>query len=297
MLKHLSYVALPHHPAGGFDHADVHLKTGRVFVAHTANGTVEVIDGEKLHHITTLGNCPEASGVLCAQDEGLVFAAARASGRILMIDANSLAVASVFTVGSKPNGLAWDDRRKRLLIADVQDNNARLLDPYTEGIEPALKLPGRPRWCSYDHEGERFLVNINNPSGISVLKADTLVQSSFLPISVTGAHGLDLDRAGRAFVACDGKAIVTLDLKTGRELKVVPIAGSPDVIWCNPQYERLYCAIERPGVIEVVDTRSMTLSEQVGTEGGAHTLTFDRLRQRLYAFLPHRCGAAVYLEG
>jgi hypothetical protein len=33
-------VRLPEHAAGGFDHGDVHTPSGRVFVAHTANGTV-----------------------------------------------------------------------------------------------------------------------------------------------------------------------------------------------------------------------------------------------------------------
>ena len=35
------YVALPPHVAGDFDHGDIHLKSGRVFVAHTANDTLD----------------------------------------------------------------------------------------------------------------------------------------------------------------------------------------------------------------------------------------------------------------
>ena len=64
-LTLLGHVALPSHANGGFDHGDVHAATGRVFVAHTANGTVEVIDGERLGLIQTIPGCPEGSGVLC----------------------------------------------------------------------------------------------------------------------------------------------------------------------------------------------------------------------------------------
>jgi len=35
------YVALPPHAAGDFDHGDVHLNSGRMFVAHTANNTLD----------------------------------------------------------------------------------------------------------------------------------------------------------------------------------------------------------------------------------------------------------------
>jgi hypothetical protein len=59
------YVDLPTHASGGFDHGDVDRATGYVFVAHTANGTVEVLDGVNLTHVATLPGCPEASGVLC----------------------------------------------------------------------------------------------------------------------------------------------------------------------------------------------------------------------------------------
>jgi len=63
-------------------------------------GAVEVIDGQAL-----IGR-PEASGVLCAQDEALVFAAARGAGKVLVIDPGSLAVVSEIATGPRPNGLA-----------------------------------------------------------------------------------------------------------------------------------------------------------------------------------------------
>ena len=82
-------VRLPAHGEGGFDHGDVHLPTGRVFVAHTANGTVEVIDGERLALERTLPGCSEGSGVLCTADEtSVVFAAARGEGSVLVFDSD-----------------------------------------------------------------------------------------------------------------------------------------------------------------------------------------------------------------
>ncbi len=59
------YIDLPSHPASDFDHDDAFLANGRVFIANTAAGTVEVIDGERLQHLATLPGCPEASGAWC----------------------------------------------------------------------------------------------------------------------------------------------------------------------------------------------------------------------------------------
>ena len=289
-------IDLPRHPSGGFDHGDVHLQTGRVFVAHTAMGTIEIIDGERGVHCGTIPGCPEASGVLCAQEEGLVFAAARAGGKVLVIEATSGNVVGEVDVGPKPNGLAWDARRKRLLVADVGDFRARLVDPQARRVVTTAELPGRPRWCVYESRGDRFLVNVREPACVAVVAADTAAQTRW-PVSAAGPHGLDLDAEhGRALVACDEGRVVALDVETGRELASVAIAGEPDAIWYNPDRSHLYVAIGHPGVVDVVDTREMAVAQELPTEAGAHTTAFDRTRQLLYVFLPRSCRAAVYGE-
>ncbi len=290
-------IDFPRHPSGGFDHGDVHLRTGRVFVAHTAVGTVEVLDGERGVHHATIPGCPEASGVLCAQGEGLVFAAARGAGKVLVIEAASGEVVEEVAVGPKPNGLAWDPQRQQVLVADVGDFRARLVDLQAGRVVTETALPGRPRWCAYDSRGDRFLVNVRDPASVAVLAAATLAPQAQWPVSSAGPHGLDLDAEhGRAFVACDGGKVVALDLETGREVAGVAIAGEPDAIWYNPDRSHLYVAIGQPGLVDVVDTREMALAQALPTEAGAHTTAFDRTRRRLYVFLPRSCRAAVYEE-
>jgi DNA-binding beta-propeller fold protein YncE len=289
-------IDLPFHPEGDFDHGDVYLSAGSVFIANTAAGTVEVVDAEHLRHQVTIPGCPEASGVLVAQQEGLVFAAARGAGKLLVIDAVSITVLREVAVGSRPNGLAWDPRRKHLLVADVQDNTARLVDPQAGQVIATAVLPGRPRWAVYDPAGERFLVNIREPAMVAVLSASTFELVGQFPVPGVGPHGLDLDQEGRrAFVACDGGTVVAVDTATGNQLAQVPIAGGPDAIWHNHRLARLYVAIQDPGVIDVVNTETMTVEEQIQTELGAHTTAFDAQRQRLYVFLPS-CRVALYEE-
>ncbi|HEX9414181.1 MAG TPA: hypothetical protein VF916_11810 [Ktedonobacterales bacterium] len=299
MLVLRGYVDLPRPRADGasdFDHSDVHHATGRVFVAHTQAGAVEALDGPQLRHVATIPDCPEASGILIAQAENLVFAAARGAGQVLVIEASTLTVRRAIAVDPRPNGLAWDPGRRRLLVADVAANTARLIPP--EGDTLAVtSLPGRPRWCVYDAAHDRFLVNIREPACALALAADTGEAVAEWPIASAGPHGLDLDPvSGRAFVACDGGMVVALDLATGRELARVAIPGAPDAIWYNAPRERLYVAIGDPGVIAIVNMRAMTVDEEVRTEVGAHTTAFDDARQRLYVFLPTSCRAAVYEE-
>ncbi len=271
------HVRLREHAGGGFDHGDVHTATGRVFVAHTANGTVEVIDGRRCALEWTLPDCPEASGVLCVQEDGgLVFAAARGAGSVLAIDPLTCELVRQIPVDPRPNGLAWDVAHKQLLVADVQDGDARLVDPWTGACLAQARLPGRPRWCVYDAPRQRFLVNVRDPACVVALTAGSLEQTARIAGLAAGPHGLDIDQHGeRAFVACDAGVVVVLDLSTDREVARVPIAGEPDAIWYSSAADRLYVAVGGPGVVDVLDCSSLALVERVVTEEGAHTTAFD----------------------
>src|SRR5262245_13078863 len=249
-LQLRGHVALPPHTAGGFDHGDVAAATGRVFVAHTACDTVDVFDGERLELVSSISGCPEGSGVLCTQGaDALVFAAARGAGKVLVLDARSLALCNAIPVGPKPNGLAWDPGRRQLLVADVEDFRARLVEPSGVSVGGAL-LPGRPRWCVFDRARDRFLVNVREPACVVALAGGTGEIVSRIGVSAAGPHGLDLDAgADRAFVACDAGALVVLDLTRDQEIASVPIGGEPDAIWFNAQRNLVYVAIGKPGLI------------------------------------------------
>jgi hypothetical protein len=99
-----------------------------------------------------------------------------------------------------------------------------------------------------------------------------------------------------AFVACDGKALVVLDIHGEKEIAHIPLSGGPGVLWLNRAKGRLYCAIGEPGVIDVIDAAKLSPSEKVPTEEGAHTLAFDGKKQRLYSFLPNTNCVTVYSE-
>ncbi len=291
------YVTISPGTPTDFDHGDVDRASGRVFIAHTAAGAVEVIDPAGGVHIATIPGCPEASGVLCVQDERRVFAAARGAGKVLIIDAASLETHGDVAVGSRPNGLAWDGRRRRLLVADVADATVRLVDPVGQRVVETRSLPGRPRWCVYDRDRDRLLVNIREPASVLALDPQTLEATALIPISSAGPHGLDIDPAThRAFSACDGGRVVAIDLTTNQEVGSAPIPGAPDATWFNAAQGLLYVAVGNPGVLSVIDVGTMTVAEEMETEAGAGTTAFDLDRQQLYVFLPRSSRVAVYAE-
>ena len=291
-----------HAKAGGFDHAAVHPPTGRIFVAHTANDAVDVIDIETQKYVASIPDLSAVAGALIADDSELVFTSNRGENTVAVFAPTDAPRVETIGVGVRPNGLAYDPRRARLLAAHVGDPDlagsctVSVVDVRARKRVADVPVAGRTRWTVYDPAADAFHVNIANPPQIVVIDAgDPIAIRRIVPMSHAGPHGLDIDvPRRRLFCACDAGVLLEVDADSGAIVATEPIAGVPDVVFFNAALARLYVAIGEPGVIEVFDTAPLRRHETVATEAGAHTLSFDAARNIVCAFLPATHRAAVY---
>ena len=301
-LRHLGFVDLPAHAKdGGFDHAAVHEPSGRVYVAHTANDAVDVIDIETRRYVASVPGLTAVAGALVT-DAGLVVTSNRGENTVGLFTAGETARVDRIEVGIRPNGLAYDPGRARLLAAHVGDaaipgsRTVSIVDVRGRKRLADLAVAGRTRWTVYDPVADAFHVNIADPPQIVVVESgDPIRIRRTVAILHAGPHGLDIDvERRRLFCACDAGVLLEVDADDGGVLATEAIAGVPDVVFFNAAWRRLYVAIGDPGVIEVFDTAPLRRREVIATEPGAHTLSFDPARNIVCAFLPASHRAAVY---
>ena len=303
-LQHVGFVDLPPHVKGdGFDHAAVHEPTGRIYVAHTANDAVDVIDITAQRYLRSIPDLPAVAGALVAEPD-LVFTSNRGENTVGLFTTDVTRVEKI-GVGIRPNGLAYDPRRARLLVAHVGDPaiagsfTVSVIDVRARKRIADVAVAGRTRWAIYDPVGDAFHVNIADPPQIIVVESGDPVRiRRVVTIPHAGPHGLDIDVARRRlFCATDAGVLVAVDADTGKLQETHSIAGVPDVVFFNAALGHLYVAIGDPGVIEVFDTAVLARRETVRTEAGAHTLSFDATRNIVCAFMPATHRAAVYADG
>ena len=304
-LSQLGFIPLPLHTRpGGFDHAAIHQGTGRLYVAHTINDAVDVIDCPQDRYLHSIPGLTGVAGALVSDERNLIFTSNRGENTVGIFAPDDEAGLVRVAVGVRPNGLAYDPARNLLLAANVGDPaqpgsfTVSVVDVAQRALMASIPVPGRTRWPIYDAGAQVFYVNIMEPAQIVVIAAaDPTRVAVTIPIPIAGPHGLDLDsERGRLFCACDGKELVVLDTRTRAITDTLAISGVPDVVFFNAGLQRLYVAIGDPGVIDVFDTVAMRRVEIVSTEQGAHTIGFDPACNKVYAFLPQSCGAAVYAD-
>jgi DNA-binding beta-propeller fold protein YncE len=304
-LKHIGSVMLPAHTqAGGFDHAAVHRRSGRLYVAHTANDTIDVIDCAADRYLHSIPNLTGVAGALVSDERDFIFTSNRGENTVGIFSPDQEANLVKVSVGVKPNGLSFDPQRGLLLAANAGDPiipgsfTVSLVDVAQREMMADIPVSGRTRWTIFDTVTDAFYVNIADPAEIVVIdaKQPTRIAQTW-SISAAGPHGLDRDaERRRLFCACDAKKLITLDMVSGATLHERELSGMPDVIFFNAALQHLYVAIGDPGVIDVFDTESLQRIAVVSTEKGAHTIGFDPDRNKVYAFLPNTHSAAVYRD-
>jgi DNA-binding beta-propeller fold protein YncE len=304
-LRLLGHIELPpHRSSGGFDHADVHSLTDRIYVAHTANDSIDMIDCAKDRYVESISGFTAVAGALVSEARGLVFATNRGENTVSVFTPGDERNAFKIGVGVKPNGVAFDSDRGLLVVANVGD--PAIPDSYTASVVDVgrkeriaeIKVPGRTRWAIYDPALETFFINIASPARIVAIDARNPTKVSVEhQVPAEGPHGLELDPVtGRLFCACDAGILFAIDAASGRVLDDVPLSGAPDVIFFDSRSGHLYVAIGDPGVIDVIDVATMRRREVAPTESGAHTLALERKRSKVYAFLPRSHRAAVFVD-
>ena len=138
---------------------------------------MDVIDIEARKFIGSIDGLPAVAGALVAEPD-LVFTSNRGENTVGIFRTGESPRVEKIPVGVRPNGLAYDPARARLLAAHVGDPaipgscTVSLVDVRARRRVADIPVAGRTRWTVYDPIADVFHVNIADPPQIVVVGAD-----------------------------------------------------------------------------------------------------------------------------
>ena len=272
---------------GDYDNADLHVSSGRVYLANTALDQIEVLDVPGASHLGAIPECGGGSGVLAVGDA--VPAAALGSAELLVLDGATAQLLRCFRVSPAPKGLAWDPNHARLSVADMSEHSARFVELEGSAIA-AVALPGRSRWAVYEAPPDRFYVSVKDPASVAAHSAANLDTVGWLPLEAVGPHGLGLDTLRDVLLAaCDDAPLRWVDPHPGHEVYDVALGEEPDLVLVDSRRACAYVCVDDPPTMHVVELDERAMCEAIIT--GAKIAALDAKRGRPYAFLPAEAQA------
>src|SRR3954453_2601469 len=144
-LKAIGTIAIPNAAGSEFDHAAFDAKSRRVFIAHTARASIEVIAHDAGKHLATLPGFPGVAGAVA--DDGQILVTNRGSASIALLDAVTLETRATYKTGGRPNGAVIVARSSLGIAACIggdRETPTLQLFGLHDRNHLSIELPGRP---------------------------------------------------------------------------------------------------------------------------------------------------------
>lgn len=213
-----------------------------------------------------------------------LFVAALGAGRVEAIDLHLSRRVSSLAGLREPQGLAWDAREQRLLVAE-----GGRVDAFTADGERVARAGGLDDADNLHLDAASGLLYVAADDALAVLDAKSLrLERRFALEGHPEAFALSAEGPEIYVNVPSAGRVAVLDRRSGRTLRAFELggAGGNFALALDEPRRRLYVATRRPARLVVFDTASGARVAGMPLCGDADDLFLDAERQRLYAI----CG-------
>ena len=280
-----------------FDYQSIDPERNLLFIAHLGDGQVVVFDMSRQRVVTSIPNVARVHGVLVIPELRRIYASATGMNEIVVIDERVLTVTARVPGGVYPDGIAYDRRTHRLFVSDEHGKTVTVIDTTSNKRIATIAIGGEVGNSQYDPiSGHIFSADQTNNELVEIDPSNVAIMSRYPLTGCQGSHGVFIhDTARRAFIACEDNAkLISFDLDTKKQLQVLPVGESPDVLAFDAAKKLLYVACES-GYITTFAENDGTLQQLSNAYIGpvAHTIAVDQLSHLLYLPLEDLNGRPV----
>jgi DNA-binding beta-propeller fold protein YncE len=279
-------------PAGGLDHLAVDAKRGRLFVANTVNGSLDVVDlkaGKLLKQVPGQGGI---RGIAYAPDLDQVLVGNGTGGVFNAFDGRDYRLLKNLPLGDDADNVRYNPATRRAYVAHA-DEELAVID--AEGYAARSPIPLPKDVGAFQLEGGRPRMYLNAKSAGQVIVIDTekdkiIDRFPVAPAGLNAAVAID-EPNRRLFVGCrKNPSLVVMNSDTGEIVASVPIPGDVDDVFFDARRKQIYasCGDGAIAVIRQVGADRYEALGTVPTVKGARTSAFNPEDGRLYLAVPRR---------
>jgi DNA-binding beta-propeller fold protein YncE len=280
--------------AGNLDHLALDAKRQRLFLANTANSTLDIIDLKEGKLLKQVANQRGIQGVAYAPDLDRVFVGLGKDGWCNVFEGDECKLAKSVKFADEADNVRYDPRTHQVYVAHA-DKMLGVIDGKTGEQKGDLQLAGEAEGLQIEAGRPRLYVNIPSPSQVTVIDTDKNEITTTYPVKMAAENTpIALDEANhRLFLGCRKEPmLVVMDTESGKELSSAPIAGEVDDLWFDAKRKQLYasCGDEVLVVLAQKDADHYAPLFKIQTPKGSKTSLFDPESSRLFLAVPRQEG-------
>jgi DNA-binding beta-propeller fold protein YncE len=281
-------------PVGGLDHLALDAKRGRLFVANTVNGSLDVVDlkaGRLLKQVPGQGRI---RGVAYSPEADRVFVGNGDGGVCNAFDGESYELLKTVPLGVDADNVRYNPRTRLIYVVHA-DNELSVIDAADYTLRSPIALPKSLGAFQLEANRPRMYINAKAEGVVVALESNNdriIDRFNVAPAGINAA--LAIDEPNRLlFVGCRrNPSLVVMSSDTGKIIDRVPIPGDVDDVSFDARRGRIYvsCGEGAIAVIRQVAADRYASLATIPTVEGARTSVFDPDGGHLYVAVPRRAS-------
>lgn len=195
-----------------------------------------------------------------------------------LLDAHSGEKLASFAVGPGPQGVAISPDGRRGLVVSSGDGTIAVLDLRKHTILKSIAVGKTPHNVRFTADGKLAYVTLQGEGRVAVVDMRKLEKTGKIPVpGLNGPHNLDLSADGETLWVRDlvGKVAV-LDLRTGKELALIPVGLGHAGIDVIPGGRLVFTGAIADHRVSVIDASTYEVVKQIDVGKGPHGLHASR---------------------
>jgi DNA-binding beta-propeller fold protein YncE len=222
----------------------------RLYIAHTGDGELIMVDTSAKRVIANLPNFPGCTGVCAVPELQSVAVGVPGRDEVVIMNTGSLK-ATRAAGGEAPYSIAWASDIGKLYMTDLRGPNATVVDLRMNNRMTNIDLGGALGAVQYDPQTRRILMNVRSTNELAEIDPATDLVASRLKLSGGKTpHGLEIAPSARvAFVGCvDDAKLLVIDLEKWKVREEFVTAQGPDMLAFDEGLGMLYVGTESNNV-------------------------------------------------
>jgi DNA-binding beta-propeller fold protein YncE len=276
-------------PVGGLDHLALDAKRGRLFVANTVNGSLDIVD---LNAGKLLRQVPGQAGIRGIDyDPGSdrVFVGNGVGGICNVFDGQSYELLKVIPLGDDADNVRYNPRTRRIYVVHA-DRELSVIDAKDYTVRSPIALPASLGAFKLEAGRPRMYANAKN-DGVVAIDSDQDKTMGVFPVAPAGSNAaIAIDEPNRRlFIGCRrNPSLVVMDSDSGKVVARLRIPNDVDDLSFDPRRKLIFasCGEGAIGVIRQIDADRYESLGTIATVKRARTSIFNPETGELYLAVP-----------
>ncbi len=193
---------------------------------------------------------------------GRIYVTAQSEGRVLAIDAATMAVVGNVFVGGTPVGIEVDEVSGKVAVALNQTGQLKVLDGPSLSTLATVSAGSGAIYLAIAPGGDTVYVS-NQANSVTRHQAPSYAATGSFGANAPNEMALDT-AANRLYLGTQSEGVVVIDTTTLSRVGTVPLGGRALHVTLAGGGTRLIAAMTDQGYLAVIDTATLTLTGVVG---------------------------------